>query len=237
MTERIFLNDSYIKDCSATLIHVDELGVKFDRTVFYPTGGGQPGDQGAIITENRVKIPIIDTINSKNSGDIIHILGKISATLIVGQKFQMEIDWARRYKLMRMHTCMHLLSSIIPYPVSGGKIGEEKSHLDFNIRDFKLDKTYISSKLNELIDSDYTVSSEWITEEELKSQPHLIKTMTVRPPRGSGRVRLIRVNKHDLQPCGGTHVQRTGEIGPVAVKNIQNKGSQNRRINITFLEN
>ena len=233
--EAVFRDDSYLKSCEATVTAVDDKGIYLDRTVFYPTGGGQPGDIGRLRTADGVEITIVEARKGVEAESIFHIPAESSATIGVGTTVTAEIDWKRRHRLMRMHTCLHLLSAVLPYPVTGGQVSDGKGRLDFDIDDTTLDKAEITAALNRLIENDQAVSDEWITDAELAAQPELVKTMSVQPPTGAGHVRLIRIETLDLQPCGGTHVARTGEIGPVEVTKIQNKGKQNRRVSIALL--
>ena len=231
MTEELFRDDSYLKSCEAAVVAVQDNSVILDKTVFYPNGGGQPGDTGFLTTASGEKIEIIDT--QKNPGGILHVIAEGTSPPSIGETVQGEIDWDRRHRLMRMHTCMHLLCSIVPMGVTGGSIRDGSARLDFDAPD-PLDKTEITQRLNLLIEEDHPVEISWITDEELESEPELVRTMSVQPPRGSGRVRLVNVNQVDLQPCGGTHVRSTGEIGKVLVKKIEKKGKHNRRVNIVL---
>lgn len=232
MSEELFREDSYLKSCDAIVTAVTVAGIELDRTVFYPSGGGQPGDIGVMHSPDG-DIEIIDT--QKGVGSILHIPAQGAALPSVGDKVSVELDWQRRHKHMRMHTAMHLLCSLVEGDVTGGQVGEAKSRLDFNIPE-NPDKAALGEALMKLIEEDYPVSHSWISDEDLDAQPDLVRTMSVQPPRGSGRIRIIDVQGVDLQPCGGTHVKTTGEIGPVRIGKIENKGKQNRRINILFDE-
>ena len=232
--EQIFREDAYARDCEATVISVDDRGIQLDRTVFYPTGGGQPGDCGTLTKSDGTTVAIVNAIKGDGPNGVLHIPSEDAPAIQSGTAVTAQIDWERRHRLMRMHTCMHLLSVLVPYPVTGGQVGDGKGRLDFDISEVSLDKEQITAELNRLIEEDHPVNSEWITDEDLDSQPELVKTMAVKPPRGSGRVRLIRIEGQDLQPCGGTHVQRTGEIGRVKIDKIQSKGKQNRRVSLSF---
>ncbi|WP_417518313.1 alanyl-tRNA editing protein [Minwuia sp.] len=235
MTEALFRDDSYLKSCAATVAAVnDRGGVVLDRTVFYPTGGGQPGDSGTMTRADGSEVPIATTVKGDTPDQIVHVLPEDATCPDVGEKVTVTLDWDRRYAHMRMHTCLHLLSAVLPYPVTGGQVGAEKSRLDFDIQEAILDKDTITAQLNELIEADDPVSFRWITDAELEATPELVKTMSVKPPTGAGHVRLIEVSGRDLQPCGGTHISRTGEIGPVEVRKIEKKGRQNRRVSIQF---
>jgi misacylated tRNA(Ala) deacylase len=236
MTEPLFARDAYLKDCTATVTAVHDNGVELDRTVFYAQGGGQPGDTGMLTPAGGAALAVTNAIKGETPGSIVHLLAEGAPPPAVGTKVTAAIDWDRRHKLMRMHTCMHLLSAVLPYPVTGGSVGDEKGRLDFDIPEATLDKDEIGAKLAALIAADHPVSEEWITDAELDAQPDLVKTMSVQPPRGAGKVRLLRIGDNvDLQPCGGTHVKRTGEIGAIEIGKIEKKGRQNRRVNLRFV--
>jgi misacylated tRNA(Ala) deacylase len=232
--ELLFREDAYERSCSAKVVAVGPEGIRLDRTVFYPTGGGQPGDHGRIITAEGRAIAIIDARKGESGDDVVHVPEADAELPAVGSSVTAEINWERRHRLMRMHSCMHLLCAVVSGDVTGGQVGAEKSRLDFNLPDTKLDKEAITSELNRLIAEDHPVKSSWISESELAAQPELVRTMSVKPPSGSGQVRVLEIVDVDLQPCGGTHVRSTAEIGPVRVGKIENKGRQNRRINIHF---
>jgi len=241
MTEKLFLEDSYQTDFEATVLSADENGIVLDKTLFYATSGGQPGDTGALkVRESNDNLLIKTTYKSEDGSDVCHMPGDGLTMPKVGDVVSGSIDWETRHKHMRMHTCMHLLCASVEGDVTGGSIGAEKSRLDFNIPGDAVNKEDLTEKLNKLIEEDHPVKSFWITEEELAEKPHLVRTMSVKPPSAAGRVRLIQIGSDDhmidLQPCGGTHVKSTGEIGRVLVKKIENKGRQNRRINIVFDE-
>jgi misacylated tRNA(Ala) deacylase len=235
MTERLFLDQPYLKTTQATVIAATPQGITLDRTIFYARGGGQPGDTGTI-KWNGNELPIADTI--KGEGDaILHVTPPDAERPEPGTQVEAVIDWDRRHRHMRMHTAMHLLCSLIKgAAVTGGAVGADKSRLDFDLPN-PPPKEDIEAALNALIAADHTVSMEWVDESVLDTDPGLVRTMSVQPPRGTGRLRLIRIGpagetQTDLQPCGGTHVARTGEIGPIRVQKIENKGKQNRRITI-----
>ncbi len=238
MTEEIFRDDAYVKTCEATVIEVNEYGIQLDRTVFYPAGGGQPGDTGVlrITSGTGAEVVIADTIHEMGTGIHLHVPADDAPALSVGDSVTAEIDWDRRYAHMRMHSGLHLLCAVVEGGVTGGSIGAAKSRLDFDLPDTALDKEKITADLNRLVDEDHPMAARWITDEELGANPDLVRTMSVRPPMGSGRVRLMDIADVDLQPCGGTHVGRTGEIGKLRVGKIENKGRHNRRINIHFEE-
>ncbi len=233
MTHRIFEEDSYQRSCDAVVQAADADGIVLDRTVFYALGGGQPGDTGRLILADGTQVAIVDT--RKGGGDsIIHIPADGVALPVVGTSLRAEVDWERRYKHMRMHTCLHLLCSLIDAPVTGGNLNTEKGRLDFDLPESTLDKESLTIALNELISSDRATTLEWITDDELAAQPELVKTMSVRPPTGVGKTRLLNIAGVDLQPCGGTHVLRTGEIGRVRVAKIEKKSRLNRRVAVVF---
>jgi misacylated tRNA(Ala) deacylase len=227
--ETIFRQDAYVTRCTATVTGVDERGVTLDRTVCYPTGGGQPGDTGTLHHGGTV-VRIVDTIKGDGPDTAIHVLEPGSPAPAVGDAAEVEIDWDRRFAHMRMHTCLHLLCAVVPGSVTGGQIGADKSRLDFNVPSASLDKDALTEALNRLIEEDHAVGQRWIDDAELEANPDLVRTMSVRPPTGTGKVRLVEIDGVDLQPCGGTHVARTGEIGRVEVTKIENKGKQNRRV-------
>ena len=235
VTAALYRDNAYASDCEAVVVALnDRGGIILDRTVFYPTGGGQPGDSGVLRLNDGGQIRIATAVKGDPPDDIVHVPEEGQDLPTPGTRVTAEIDWPRRHRLMRMHTCLHLLSAVLPYPVTGGQVGPERGRLDFDIPEAGLDKDHIGAELNRLVIGDTQVAAEWITDAELDANPDLVKTMSVRPPKGSGRVRLIRVGELDLQPCGGTHVRRTGEIGRVRVAKIEKKGRQNRRVVIEF---
>jgi misacylated tRNA(Ala) deacylase len=236
MTEEIFREDAYVKTCDARVTAVDDAGIHLDRTVFYPMGGGQPGDTGSLRLGDGSEIRIADTRKDAASGDIVHIPDGEVPSGLEGQQVEAAIDWDRRHRLMRMHTLMHLLCSVIPAGVTGGSIRDGSGRLDFDLPESTLDKEHITAELNRLVEENHPVSSRWISDEELSSNPELVRTMSVKPPMGTGKVRIMNVEGIDLQPCGGTHVAATGEIGPVRVRKIEKKGKHNRRVNLEFAE-
>src|SRR3954453_15006447 len=223
MTELVFRDDSYARSCVARVLACDARGIRLDRTVFYPTGGGQPGDTGILRLGSRATITIADTVKGEGPDEVIHVPAPGAALPEPGDEVTAEIDWERRHRLMRMHTCLHLLCAVVPGAVTGGQISDGKARLDFDVPGATLDKDEITTKLNALNQADHAVTPRWIPDEELAAPPELVRTMTVKPPSGQGRVRLLDIGGVDLQPCGGTHVRRTGEIGAVAVAKIENK--------------
>jgi misacylated tRNA(Ala) deacylase len=231
MTVELFREDSYLKTCDAEVTAVDGNRIYLDRTVFYPTGGGQPGDTGTLTGSDGSEYRVVDT--TKTDRGIAHLLDEDASAPGVGERVAAAIDWDRRYRLMKMHTCMHVLSHVVPLGVTGGSIRDGSARLDFDAPE-PLDKEAINQRLNEIIHAGAGVSRRWITDEELDAQPELVKTLSVQPPRGTGRVRLIEIDGIDLQPCGGTHLNNINEIGPVRVKKIEKKGKHNRRIIVEF---
>ena len=236
-TECLFRDDSYLKQCEARVTAVTEQGgIVLDRTVFYANSGGQPGDTGALTTADGTRIAIDNAIYTDAAkSEIAHVPAPGPPGLKPGDTVTAAIDWDRRYARMRMHTALHLLSAVLPYAVTGGSVGESESRQDFDIPEAGLDKDAITAKVTEMIASDAAVSSRWISDEELAVNPGLVKTMSVKPPMGTGRVRLIEIADLDLQPCGGTHVRATGEIGAVRVTQIEKKGKQNRRVRLALV--
>jgi misacylated tRNA(Ala) deacylase len=234
MTELVFRDDAYTRSCTARVVAVDERGIRLDRTVFYPTGGGQPGDSGVLRLADGSVVAIADTV--KGSGDeVVHVPAAGAALPAPGAEVTAEIDWERRHRLMRMHTCLHLLCAVVPGAVTGGSVGDGRGRLDFDVPGASLDKEAISAGLNKLIAEGHAVAPRWIDDAELEAHPELVRTMSVKPPTGAGKVRLLEIAGVDLQPCGGTHVRNTTEIGPVEIGKIENKGRQNRRINVAFI--
>ncbi len=236
MTEELFRSDAYLKTCEAAVTAVGPEGIELDRSIFYPEGGGQPGDSGLLRLADGREIRIATTRKGAGGSGILHVPAEPPADLVVGTPVTEVVDWERRYRHMRMHTCLHLLCSLVEGEVTGGQVGEAKSRLDFNLPDGPPDKTWLEEALNRLVTEDHPVAPRWIEEAELDANPQLVRTMSVQPPRGSGRVRLLEIEGVDLQPCGGTHVARTAEVGRIEVGKIENKGKQNRRINLRLAD-
>ena len=234
MTEALFRADSYLSEAPARVAFAEPRAIALDRTVFYPQGGGQPGDQGDIILDGGEAIAIVNTVYDADRKTILHVPAEGAALPAPGARVVARIDWSRRYGRMRAHTALHLLSVVLPYPVTGGAVGEGEGRLDFDCEAL-LDKAEVERKLNELIALDASVTQRWITDEELEANPALVKTMSVKPPTGTGRVRLVAIENLDLQPCGGTHVAHTGEIGRASVTQIEKKGRINRRVRIALV--
>jgi misacylated tRNA(Ala) deacylase len=227
--ELICRRDAYATSTEATVLAVDERGITLDRTVFYATGGGQPGDTG-VLRHGGVEVRLTEAVKGDGPDTVIHVPEAGAELPAVGSTVEVEIDWDRRFAHMRMHTCLHLLCAVVPGAVTGGQIGTDRSRLDFNVPSASLDKDELTAALNLLIEGDHPVSYRWIDDAELEANLDLVRTMSVKPPTGSGQVRLVEIDGVDLQPCGGTHVARTGEIGRVEVVKIENKGKQNRRV-------
>jgi misacylated tRNA(Ala) deacylase len=231
-TELLFRDDAYLRECAATVTAVHPDGIELDRTVFYYESGGQPGDVGELALADGRIVTVTDARRGATPGSVKHLCVP-PADLRPGAAVTARIDWARRHRLMRMHTCLHLLSAIIVAPVTGGQVGDGYGRLDFDLPD-AIDAPEVERRLNALIAGDAPVSMRWISDAELDAHPELVKTMSVAPPRGVGQVRLIEVAGVDLQPCGGTHVARAGEIGRVVVARVEKKGAKNRRVRLEF---
>ena len=230
MTVELFRNDSYLKSYNSRITEILEDGIILDKTIFYPEGGGQPGDIGKILYNGK-NIEIIGTRYQNKK--IVHLIEK-NNFLKINDKIDINLNWDIRYSHMKVHTCLHLLCSIIPAPVTGGSIGDARGRLDFDI-DIKPDKELILKQLNDLLNQDHLISINEITDDELDQNPELIRTMSVKPPRGSGKIRMISIGDGiDYQPCGGTHVNKTSEIGIVTSIKIENKGKMNKRIIINL---
>lgn len=246
--DALYQTDSYLRTADMPLVGMHEDGVLVDRTLFYPQGGGQPGDKGMLELADGAMIPVFNTRYGPDRQTALLVLREEDstldpriATLQSGAKLTGHVDWPLRYRFMRVHTALHLLSVVLPYPVTGGQISDGEGRLDFDIEEAGLDKDDITIRLQAMVDGDHTISQEWITDAELDAQPDLVKTMSVKPPRGSGKVRLIRIGgtgeaQIDLQPCGGTHVETTAEIGKVEISKIEKKGKQNRRVRLRLVD-
>ncbi len=237
MTALLFRDDAYLQSCEATVVGVnDRGGIVLDRTVFYATAGGQPGDKGTLSYDG-ISIPIITAIYDEFK-NVVHVPADASALPEPGTKMTATLDWTNRYRNMRAHTMMHLLCASVPHAVTGGAISEDGGRIDFDIPGGQVpDKQALGENINQLIRDDHAVSFRWITGEEMQANQHLIRTMSVKPPMGAGKVRLVMIGQDggtDLQPCGGTHVRSTAEIGPIAVGKIESKGKINRRIRLVF---
>jgi len=240
MTELLFREDAYARHCTARVVAADASGIRLDRTVFYPTGGGQPGDTGLLRLASGETLAIANTVKGDAPDEVIHVPAPGAALPTPGTEVEAVIDWERRHRLMRMHTCLHLLCAAVPGAVTGGQVSDGRGRLDFDVPAASLDKDEIAARLNALIAAGHEVAARWISDDELAARPELVRTMSVKPPVGAGRVRLIDIagpnGPVDLQPCGGTHIRNTAEIGPIVLGKIENKGRQNRRINLGFAE-
>ena len=232
MVEELFRQDAYVKEAEATVTALEERGVRLDRSIFYPTGGGQPGDTGSLRWDGG-EARIVDAVKA-DGADVLHVLAPDAPRPAIGTKLHTTLDWDRRLLHMRMHTALHVMSAVIEGNVTGGQVGADKSRLDFNLEGEVPTKEWVTEEINKLIALDRPVTPQWITDQELAARPELVKTMSVRPPMGVGRVRLLAIEGIDLQACGGTHVARTGEIGRVECIKIENKGKMNRRFVIAL---
>jgi misacylated tRNA(Ala) deacylase len=233
-TELLFRDDAYLKTATARVLAAGERGIELDRTVFYPQGGGQAGDSGTLLRANGEPLAITDTRKGDAPNRVLHIVPPGSSLPQAGEAVALQIDWQRRYQLMRLHTALHLMSCVIVAPVTGGNIVADKARLDFDIEFALLNAARIESETNALIASGVATESVWITDAELDAQPELVKTMSVQPPRGAGRVRLLKIPGIDLQPCGGTHVANIAEIGGIRVLRIRSEGKHNKRVEIAL---
>jgi misacylated tRNA(Ala) deacylase len=233
-TELLFRDDAYLSCATARVLQVHARGIELDRTIFYPLGGGQPGDSGVLVRESGERITIADTRKGESPGSVVHIPAPGLSRPEPGEILSLQLDWERRYSLMRLHTALHLLSCVVVAPVSDGNIAADKGRLDFDIEIGLLDTERIMRETNTLIASAIDTETVWITDEELDAQPELVKTMSVQPPRGVGRVRLLKIPGIDLQPCGGTHVRNIAEIGGIRVTRIRNEGKHNKRVEIVL---
>ena len=235
----LYRDEPYLQQCTATVVAVDERGLRLDRTVFYPAGGGQPGDIGLLRWVDG-STAVVDALKGEGEDAVIHVPAADAALPPPGTAVEAMIDWPRRYRHMRMHTAMHLLCAVVEGDVTGGQVGETRSRLDFNLPSGAVDKAAIGDAINRLIEAGHPTASVWITDEDMAARPDLVRTMSVKPPMGSGRVRLLRIGPADrpvdLQPCGGTHVANTAEIGRIEIGKIENKGRQNRRINLQLAD-
>jgi misacylated tRNA(Ala) deacylase len=235
-TSLLFRDDAYLQRSSARVIAVHPGGIELDQTIFYPQGGGQLGDSGALLRANGERIAITDTRKGQSVDSVLHIAAAGATAPQVGEMLALEIDWQRRYALMRLHTALHVMSCVVVAPVTGGNISPDKARLDFDIDISLLDASRIEHETNALIARGVPTETVWISDAELDARPELIKTMSVQPPRGAGRVRLLRIPDIDLQPCGGTHVRNIGEIGAIRVLRIRSEGKRNKRVEIALAD-
>jgi misacylated tRNA(Ala) deacylase len=237
MTDELFREDATLRQCEARITAIDEAGVQLDRTVFYPLGGGQAGDAGVLRLPAGATVRIVDTRKGAQPGDIVHVPAPDSdlSLLSVGMVVSAEIDWQRRHRHMRFHSATHLLCALVPHPVDGCSITADYARLDFHMIE-PLDKDTLNQGLARLVGEAHGVSHRWISESELDANPGLVRSMSVQPPRGRGQVRVLHIEGVDLQPCGGTHVTNTAEIGPVIVTKIEKKSAKTRRVVLGFAE-
>jgi len=238
VTDALFRDDAYLAEAEASVVHLNERGgIVLDRTIFYATSGGQPGDTGALVRADGSRIAIAATLTGETKDEIIHIPAPGQPLPALGEALRLEIDWERRLKLMRMHTACHLLTVICPHPITGASVAEDDSRVDFDMPDARVTKEDLTEALMDLVDADHPVTIRWITDEELLANPGLVKSKNVRPPVGTGRIRLVGIGRDesiDSQPCGGTHVRSTGEIGEIHIGKIEKKGRENRRFRLRF---
>jgi misacylated tRNA(Ala) deacylase len=234
MTEPLFRADSYLQEYEGVVVSAEPRGIVLEATNFYAQGGGQSGDQGELVLADGSRVAIVNTIYDADKRTILHVPAEGARLPAPDEKAMARLNWELRFKRMRAHTALHLLTAVLPYPVTGGAVGDGEGRLDFDSGDATLDRAEIAQKLNALITTNAAVGTRWISDQELAANPGLVKTMSVKPPTGSGRVRLVEIEGIDLQPCGGTHVARTGEIGRAEVTQIEKKGKINRRVRIVL---
>jgi misacylated tRNA(Ala) deacylase len=233
-TELLFRDNAYLKTATARVVAVHENGIELDRTIFYPLGGGQQGDTGTLVRAGGERISIADTRKGDTPDSVLHVPVSGMPQPEIGETLVLEIDWERRFALMRLHTALHVMSCVVVAPVTGGNISPDKARLDFDIDMSLLDAGRIEHETNALIARGVETQTVWITDEELDARPELVKTMSVQPPRGAGRVRLLKIPGIDLQPCGGTHVKNIAEIGGIRVLKIRSEGKRNKRVEIAL---
>lgn len=235
--DALFLEDSYLSTCEAVVTGIRaDGGILLDRTCFYATSGGQPGDTGFFERSDGTRIPIATTITGVTKAEIVHMPGEGAAVPAVGETLVLHIDWDRRYRLMRMHTACHLLSVVCPSKITGASVAEDDSRVDFDMTE-TIDRAEVTARLMELVNANHPVFTQWISEEEFDANPDIVRSKNVRPPRGLGRMRLVCIGKDssvDSQPCGGTHVSETAEVGEIHIAKIEKKGRENRRFRIRF---
>lgn len=234
MTELVFRDDAYARACRARVVAVTPAGIELDRTVFYPTGGGQPGDTGLLRRADGTAVRIAGAVKGEGAQSVLHLCAPGEPLPAPGEEVEAALDWERRYRHMRFHTALHLLCAVVPAPVTGGQVAEDKARLDFDIEMERLVKEAIEESLNRLVAEGHAVRPRWIPDAELDARPELVRTMSVKPPRGLGGVRVLEIEGVDLQPCGGTHVADTREVGRLAVVKIRSEGARNRRVVLGF---
>jgi len=235
-TQPLFRDEPYRREAETRVVAVSPAGIALDAALFYPRGGGQPGDRGKLLLADGAEVEIVDTVYDADRSTILHAPAPGARLPAVGERVVARLDWDTRYKRMRAHTALHLLSVVLPYPVTGGSVGDGEGRLDFDSGEALVDKAEVEMRLNALIAADAEVRTRWISDEELAANPGLVKTMSVKPPTGAGRVRLVEIVGLDLQPCGGTHVARTGEVGRASVVGVEKKGRINRRVRIALAD-
>jgi len=237
-TRAAFIEDAYLTACEAKVVAInDRGGIIFDQTNFYATSGGQPGDNGFIERSDGSKITIATTICGETKSEIIHVPEEDQAILEIGEDVVCHINWQRRYKLMQMHTACHLLSVVCPYPITSASVGDTGSRVDFDLPEAGVTKDEVTEKMMELVNGNHPIYTQWITEEELDANPDIVRSKNVKPPRGVGRIRLVCIGDEaciDSQPCGGTHVSETKEVGEIHIGKIEKKGKENRRFRLKF---
>jgi len=237
-SEGVFREDSYLRETAATVIAINERGgIILDRTIFYATSGGQPGDTGLLQRPDGTPIAIAATITGETKDEIIHVPATGAAAPGIGETLNLSIDWERRYRLMRMHTACHLLTVVCPFPITGAAVSEDDSRVDFDMPETGPTKEEVSARIMELVAANHPVFTRWITDDDLAANPGLVKSKNVRPPVGTGRIRLVCIGDEgvvDSQPCGGTHVKATGEVGEIHIGKIEKKGRENRRFRLRF---
>jgi misacylated tRNA(Ala) deacylase len=236
MAELLYREDPYLRSCAARVVASRDGALELDRTVFYPLGGGQPGDTGTLRLADGAVLRVLDARKGEREGEVLHVLEPGTAPPAEGVALEAEVDWPRRHRHMRFHTALHLLGAVVKAPVTGGRIAEDKAHLDFDTDMDRLIAAKIESGLNALVAAGHDTRTSWISDAELDSRPDLVKTMSVAPPRGAGRVRLLEIPGVDLQACGGTHVANTREVGRLVVARIRSEGKRNKRVTIAFAE-
>ncbi len=234
MTELVFRDDAYARACRARVVAVTPAGIELDRTVFYPTGGGQPGDTGLLRRADGTAVRIAGAVKGEGAQSVLHLGAPGEPLPAPGEEVEAALDWERRYRHMRFHTALHLLCAVVPAPVTGGQVAEDKARLDFDIEMERLVKEALEESLNRLVAEGHAVRPRWIPDAELDARPELVRTMSVKPPRGLGGVRVLEIEGVDLQPCGGTHVADTREVGRLAVVKIRSEGARNRRVVLGF---
>ena len=234
MAELVFRDDAYARACRARVVAVTPAGIELDRTVFYPTGGGQPGDTGLLRRADGTTVRIAGAVKGEGAQAVLHLSAPGEPLPSPGEEVEAALDWERRYRHMRFHTALHLLCAVVPAPVTGGQVAEDKARLDFDIEMERLVKEAIEESLNRLVAEGHAVRPRWIPDAELDARPELVRTMSVKPPRGLGGVRVLEIEGVDLQPCGGTHVADTREVGRLAVVKIRSEGARNRRVVLGF---